>query len=104
MNLAHIKDPLVALLNGKTIDEALNMTTHDRKKLVADDPVAAVEYFHIIISSILHHLFMCNYSFLSKQETNLKKSPFGNIIGYYGMIECQTRGLLHLHVLLWNGD
>jgi hypothetical protein len=55
---ANIKEPIVALLNGISHDEALNLNSRERKNLVADDPVAAVEYFNITISSILHLLFI----------------------------------------------
>jgi hypothetical protein len=54
---ANIKEPF-ALLNGMSHDEALNLNSRERKKLVADDPVAALEYLNITRSSILHRLFM----------------------------------------------
>jgi hypothetical protein len=63
---------------------------------VCNDPVAAVEHFHIVITTILNEFFKCD----KPKET----SVYGKISSYFGMIETQSRGTLHLHILLWSDE
>ena len=96
LNPNDLKDPLVAVLAGHSVEEALNMESFDRIKLVTEDPVAAVEHFHIIITTVLEQLF--------QTKSPDTRSIFGKISSYFGMIETQSRGTLHLHILLWSDE
>ena len=64
--------------------------------LVAQDPVAAVKYFHTLIPAILRMLGwdMHRLSFI-------EEGILGWMKAFYGCIEAQGRGSLHLHVELW---
>ena len=59
----------------------------------AENPVALAEFFHIIVNCILQKLF--------GWDRASKKGIFGIISAYYGMVETQNRGTLHIHLLLW---
>jgi hypothetical protein len=54
---------------------------------VASHPVATARFFNVLISSILDSL--------------IKKGVLGPIKAYFGTVENQGRGSLHLHILLW---
>jgi hypothetical protein len=97
LNPNDLSDPLVAVLSGKSAVEAQEMTSLERIKLVCEDPVAAVEHFHIVITTVLEKLF--------KTDSRKKeRSIFGKVGSYFGMIETQSRGTLHLHILIWLTD
>ena len=76
--------------------------------MVADDPVHGSEMFHTVIEAFLK-------AFLGFNEGNgdgelhrplLNKTIFtgnegGGLNAYFGTVECQNRGSLHLHMLVW---
>ena len=79
-----------------------------RAKMVADDPVHGSEMFHTVIEAFLK-------AFLGFDAKNgdgelhgplLNKTIFtgsegGGLNAYFGTVECQNRGSLHLHMLVW---
>ena len=56
----------------------------DRLRLMLDNPLAMIEYFHTIIKTII--------------EGPLKNGLFGEMHHYYGIIEYQGRGTPHIHL------
>ena len=62
-------------------------TSYERAKIIASHPVATAKYFHCLIKSILKCLVL------------------GGVLGpaqaYFGTVENQGRGSLHLHLLVW---
>jgi hypothetical protein len=62
-------------------------TTYERAHIVANHPVAAAKFFNTLIKSILKCLVL------------------GGVVGptsaYFGTVESQGRGSLHLHLLVW---
>jgi hypothetical protein len=68
LNPNDLSDPLVAVLSGKSALEAQEMTSLERIRLVCEDPVAAVEHFHIVITTVLEKLF--------KTDSKKKKGRF----------------------------
>ena len=64
-----------------------------RKQQTAENPVSIAEFFHILITAIT------NFLIGSKNDNN--EGIFGELSSYYGMVECQDRGSLHIHLLLW---
>lgn len=60
---------------------------YERSQKIASHPAATAKYFNYLIEAILSTLIM------------------GNILGptdsYFGTVECQGRGSLHLHMLIW---
>ena len=82
-----------------------------RAQLVADDPVLCAEMFHEVITAFLE-------SFLGFEVPSVKATgalPNGKLLnetiftggdsrglkGFYGTVECQGRGSLHLHLIIW---
>lgn len=62
-------------------------STFQRAQIIASHPVATAQFFNVLISSILGSI--------------VKKGVLGPIKAYFGTVENQGRGSLHLHILLW---
>lgn len=62
-------------------------STYERAQIIASHPVATARFFNALISSILTCM--------------VKKGILGPIKAYFGTVENQGRGSLHLHILLW---
>jgi hypothetical protein len=80
----------------------------ERSQLVANNPVATSNVFHSLINFFMEELVglkECKDVRYTLAEDDLcrKRGLFGNMIAYYGPIEAQGRGTLHLHSLLWGG-
>lgn len=56
------------------------------------NPVAVVTFFHKICRGIFNHLLRAGSS---------DGGLFGPISTYFGMVETNGRGILHLHCLVW---
>lgn len=100
LNPADTKNPLVSLKAGKDIDvDALfrnpdsTYTSFDRARTLSDNPVAGAEFFKLMVDQFTK-------VFLGDQRSG-KRGVFGRIRFYYGMVEAQGRGSLHLHILVW---
>ena len=92
-----IHSPLVLFLAGKEIDldnlvpEAL-LNSHERAQVAAKDPVAVARFFNIVIDAFCDHLLGYN------QDDG---GVVGKVSAYYGCIEEQGTGTLHIHMLVW---
>lgn len=64
-----------------------------RNRLCKNNPVAMAKFFNVIVSEIFNTLFG-----FDKDAT---VGIFGPLRSYYGMVEAQNRGTLHIHLLLW---
>lgn len=62
-------------------------STYERAQIIAAHPVATARFFNVLITSILKCL--------------VEKGVLGPIKAYFGTVENQGRGSLHLHMLLW---
>ena len=80
--------PLALFYAGKEINlKTFNpecWTAANRLKVMMDNPLAMLEYFHTTISTIIEGL--------------LKQGLFGKMRHYYGTIEYQGRGSPHIHL------
>ncbi|CAF5068411.1 unnamed protein product, partial [Rotaria sp. Silwood1] len=63
------------------------MDTYKRVEIIASHPVAAAKFFHLLITNILN--------------TMISDGVLGPIKAYFGTVESQGRGSLHLHLLIW---
>jgi hypothetical protein len=72
------------------------ITKEERARLVAEDPVAAAKFFHHLVDIWLH-------KFLGVTDGKQENDPgvLGRVSGYFGTVETQGRGSLHLHILVW---
>ena len=92
LNPADIHSPVALYFAGVKLDldniqiEQL-MTTYKRAEIVASHPVATAKFFHLLISNIL--------------DTMIVGGVLGPIKAYFGTVESQGRGSLHLHLLIW---
>ena len=94
---ATIHSPILLHLAGEDIDLdnvlVINLPSpHERAKIVAQDPVAAAQFFNIVIDAFTTYL-------LGYNQTD--GGIFGQIAGYFGCIEEQGTGTLHIHMLVW---
>jgi hypothetical protein len=81
----------------KTLAEDLP-SLEERAKLIAGDPVASADFFHTLIKAILDYMVGSSQH---SRSPNRRFGVLGNINSYYGTIESQGRGSLHLHLLVW---
>jgi hypothetical protein len=63
-----------------------------RLRQAAQNPVGLAEFFQVLINQILKTLF-------GGGQNNA--GIFGRMEHYYGMVEAQNRGTLHIHLVLW---
>ena len=101
INPADYHHPLVLHFAGKKVNldapfEGDWITKEERARLVADDPVAAAKFFHYLVETWLECILGVN-SQLKMNEVGV----LGRTTGYYGTVETQGRGSLHLHILVW---
>ena len=100
INPADLHNPLFLHYAGHKINldnpfEANWLKKSQRADLVAADPVAAAKFFHKIVCVWLEHL-------LGVRSTGRHdRGILGRLSGYYGTVETQLRGSLHLHLLAW---
>jgi hypothetical protein len=102
INPSDLDHPLLLHFAGKTInlDSPLDsvgwLDKSKRAELVAKDPVAAAKFFHTLVEVWLKTVM----GITSKGEIN-EIGPLGRVAAYYGTVETQGRGSLHLHMLFW---
>ncbi|CAF1466427.1 unnamed protein product [Adineta steineri] len=92
LNPADIHSPVALYFAGVKLDldnvqaEQL-MDAYKRAEIIASHPVATAKFFHILISNIL--------------DTMILGGVVGPVKAYFGTVESQGRGSLHLHLLIW---
>ena len=103
INPADNHDPVAQVLAGENINldnfsGLLGPDASRRAEVVASNPYAAAEYFNVIIRAVLEELFG-----IRKQKTQSTQQTgiLGSIACYFGVVEAQGRGSLHLHMLMW---
>jgi hypothetical protein len=91
LNPADIHSPIALYFAGVKLDldniqnEQL-MSTYKRAEVIASHPVATAKFFHLLITNIL--------------DTMIVGNILGTIKAYFGTVESQGRGFLHLHLLI----
>lgn len=97
-------DPIAQVFAGESIDMDNFIATAgpgsvERGINIANDPYA--KYFHFIINVTLEMLMG-----IGKTKCHLKSSRgvLGTVRGYFGVVEAQGRGSLHVHMLAWLAD
>lgn len=123
LNPSDITNPIVSFWDSNMSEPTMQFNldtllgafpnTTDRSKLVCDDPVLPAQFFHTVITAFIE-------SFLGfeapanatrtvdgvKQGKLLNDTIFTGegsrgLKGFYGTVECQGRGSLHVHMLIW---
>ncbi|CEL62289.1 DNA repair and recombination protein pif1, mitochondrial OS=Schizosaccharomyces pombe (strain 972 / ATCC 24843) GN=pif1 PE=1 SV=1 [Rhizoctonia solani AG-1 IB] len=96
-------DPIAQIYAGAEIDmDNFSLTSAPsptkRAQNIAGDPFAAAQFFNFTIKTILEKLFGI---VATTTRVHSSMGVLGRVQAYFGTVECQGRGTLHLHMLLW---
>ena len=89
---ADLRNPLVIRLAGVELDLGANIASVFARKTATMNPVAVAKFFHIICEGVLLSLFASG-----SRDGGL----LGPVSTYFGTVETNGRGMLHLHCLVW---
>jgi hypothetical protein len=103
INPCDLHDPIAQVFAGENINmdnfmASLGPSKEKRAENIALDPYVAVKFFHFLIKTILCVLFGIE---IQQHRVKSHKGIFGHASAYFGLVESQGRGSLHLHMLLW---
>ena len=103
INPMDYEDPIAQVFAGEDIDmnsfwDMMGPDPNKRARNMANDPFASASFFNFIIRTTFETLFGIHIS-RSRVETHV--GIFGQVNGYFGAIEAQGRGSLHVHLLIW---
>ena len=103
INPCDLHDPIAQLFAGEKIkmEDLLSNagpSKEQRAKNIATDPYAAAKFFHFLIRTTIHTLFGVE---ATTYQVKSRPGIFGQVAAYFGTVESQNRGSLHLHMLLW---
>ncbi len=109
INPDDLHDPIAQLFAGEEIDldnfaerASRGPDKSRRARNIAADPFAAAKFFHFLIDTVLETLLGIRpgkFGRISRQQ-----GIFGWVNAYFGVVECQGRGTLHFHLLVWLRD
>ena len=103
INPCDLHDPIAQVFAGENLNlddlhEKIGPSKEKRAENMALDPYAASKFFHFVIQTILTTLFGVE---ATTQRVHSHMGIFGEVTGYFGLVESQGRGTLHLHLLAW---
>ncbi|KAI6143859.1 hypothetical protein EDD17DRAFT_1795140 [Pisolithus thermaeus] len=106
INPCDLHDPIAQVFAGERIDmdnfvSMLGPNKETQAYNIAADPYMASEFFHFMITTILETLFGIH---IVPHWALSHKGIFGHVNAYFGVVESQGWGSLHLHMLLWLMD
>ncbi|EUC67452.1 ATP-dependent DNA helicase PIF1, partial [Rhizoctonia solani AG-3 Rhs1AP] len=103
LNFIDRHDPICQVFAGKEINmddfaRVVNLSAQSRAINVAQDPFAATQFFFFLAKTVLKTLFGFAV------DNRLSKNQMGELgegSAYFGAVEAQGRGSLHLHLMMW---
>ncbi|OCH87122.1 hypothetical protein OBBRIDRAFT_837649 [Obba rivulosa] len=103
INPSDLHDPIAQIFAGEQIDlDAFSKTVgpdkEQRARNIAADPYAAAHFFHYMIRTLLTTIFGVE---MTSFRVKSHQGVFGRVSAYFGTVESQARGSLHLHMLVW---
>lgn len=103
INPDDLHDPLVKVffdgdINMDDFDRAAGPGKEERARNAANDPYATAKFFNFVIKLVLEKLMGTK---ATSKRFEFGKGVFGYVRAYYGTVECQGRGTLHLHILIF---
>ena len=103
INPMDYEDPIAQIFAGENIDmdffcQSLGPDPCARAKNVANDPCASAFFFIFIIETTLETLLGVH---CSPRQVESRMGIFGRVNAYFGVVEAQGRGSLHIHMLVW---
>ncbi|CAF0805820.1 unnamed protein product [Brachionus calyciflorus] len=96
INPNDLSSPIIKILNENSNPNDYQKLFTDKSINFGSDPINQSHHFNILIEN------MINYLFGAKNNQNI--GIFGKLNGYYGIVEAQARGSLHIHLLVWLVD
>ncbi|VDB96204.1 unnamed protein product [Peniophora sp. CBMAI 1063] len=87
-----IHSSLLYLLGGGDPKVWASLDPYERGRFVAKNPEAAARFFDIMVKGFLEKIVRFG---------DPRPGLFGRCTAYYGTVEAQGRGTLHLHMVLW---
>jgi Helitron helicase-like domain at N-terminus len=108
INPLDYEDSIAQILVGEksNMESFMNMpgqNASEHARNMANDPFASASFFYFIIRMTLECLFTVEIH-TQKGQVNSQIGIFGYVNEYFGVVEAQERGLLHVHMLLWLKD
>lgn len=105
INPLDYEDPIAQIIAGENIDmdsflDIVGPDARERARNMADDPFASASFFHFLIEATLECLFAVR-THTTRCQVDNRLGIFGYVSGYFGVVEAQGRGSLHVHMLLW---
>ncbi|THH14182.1 hypothetical protein EW146_g6117 [Bondarzewia mesenterica] len=105
INPDDLHDPIAQVFTSEDIDLDAFIASAGPDKArhvqnIAADPYAAAKFFHFIVNAIIRTLFGVQISEGSGAIMS-GVGIFGRVSAYVGIVECQGRGTLYLHIILW---
>ena len=103
INPMDYEDPIAQIFAGENIDmdafsDVMRADVNQRMTNMANDPFASALFFHFIIQTTLETLLSIR---TSRRHVENHVGIFGEVNGFFGVIEAQGRGSLHVHMLVW---
>ncbi|KAJ5198759.1 uncharacterized protein N7498_007876 [Penicillium cinerascens] len=94
INPSDLQNPLVLVLAGVQCSSDLpaNVTSAIQSVTATSDPVAVARFFHCTCKAVLNGL-------LGSKTADI--GILGDVSNYFGVVESNGRGMLHLHTLVW---
>jgi hypothetical protein len=106
INPDDLHDPIAQIFAGEDIDmdnfiQSAGPDKTRRSQNIARDPFAAAEFFHFMVTLVLEIILGVK---ATPTRVYSDQGILGPIQAYFGTVECQGRGTLHLHMLAWLKD
>ena len=103
INPLDYEDPIAQIFAGEDIDMnsvygLMGPDPKQRSKNMANDPFASAAFFNFIIRTTLETLLGIR---ATTHQVQSQMGIFGVVNGYFGVVEAQGRGSLHVHLLIW---
>ncbi|GJJ10016.1 hypothetical protein Clacol_004242 [Clathrus columnatus] len=103
INPSDLHDPIAQVFVGEKINMDEFMSTIgpnalERAKNIAADPYAATKFFYFLVDTIFETIIR-----IKVVGHRVKSQPgiFGEASAYFGTVESQGQGTLHLHTIIW---
>lgn len=108
INPADVHNPIIKLLAGADIDVDNLLPEQvpqywEQARLVSRNPIVAAKFFDAYIKTFLNVLLAYRKPTLNEYQADAPSriGAFGIVRGYYGCVEAQGRGTLHVHFVFW---
>ena len=78
----------------------------ERARRIAENPVAAAKFFSSLTEAMMAHLCELQCAHLTRKtrpHTSRSVGVLGKTLAHFAALECQGRGSLHFHAVMWSG-